>query len=386
MRVGIVGGGQLARMLIESASALGIQCVLLAESDRDAATQFCTEVIIGSPKDSAAMQSLADRCDVVTFDHELVDLEILAELAATGTLVRPGPTSLLFAVDKAAMRVTLGASGLPMPRFVLVEPGADADLGALGDDLGWPLVIKAARGGYDGRGVYIVDDPNEAARVVADLHTHNTTALLEEHVVIISELAALVARNPSGDFVTWPVVETAQVGGVCREVLVPGSVSPDLEARARSIAERVADVVGVEGVMAVELFETSEGLVINELAMRPHNSGHWTQDGSVTSQFQNHLRSVLDLPLGSTEMTAAHVASVNVFGSDTPFDLDDGLPTALLNAEAHVHLYGKSSRPGRKLGHVTATGADALEVRRQAWKSAIALGTPVPDQIREVQP
>jgi 5-(carboxyamino)imidazole ribonucleotide synthase len=385
MKVGIVGGGQLARMMLEEASRLGIDTVVLAESPEDGAAKVCAEVLIGHPADRSAMASLASACDVITLDHELVDLEIIGDLIAAGHPVWPAPSALIYAVDKAEMRTTLSEAGLPMPRFEIVPPGSSVDLDELGQRWGWPLVLKAARGGYDGKGVFIVGDADEAASTLGELHAQGVTGLFEERVEIEAELAALVVRRPNGEIKAWPVVETAQVAGVCREVLVPGDLSAAIAEKAEAIALRVADEVAVVGVMAVELFATADGLVVNELAMRPHNSGHWTQDGASTSQFENHLRAVLDLPLGSTEMSARFVASVNVFGGSEAIALEEGLLGALDVPEAKVHLYGKASREGRKLGHVNVAGNDGSMVRRAAWKAATALGTPMPDEIRGVE-
>ena len=377
MKVGIVGAGQLARMMLEAASALGISCVVLAESPGDAAVATGAEIIFGSPSDPEAMHALAERCDVITFDHELVDLSLLGALEDTGTVIRPSSRSLLLAVDKAAMRKALHDAGLPTPAFEILDPGDEGDARNFGATNGWPLVIKAARGGYDGRGVFLAKDLDEATQIIASLHDQGISALLEEQVAIETELAALVARTPSGEHVSWRVVETAQVDGVCREVRVPGAIPDEVVAGAAQIASTIAELADVTGVMAVELFVTEGRLVINELAMRPHNSGHWTQDGSVTSQFENHLRAVLDLPLGDTAVTSPHVASVNVFGGPEKIDPNDALRNALGTHGAHIHLYGKEHRPGRKLGHVNVLGHNGEEVRSAAWRAAIALGTPV---------
>jgi 5-(carboxyamino)imidazole ribonucleotide synthase len=382
MKVGIVGAGQLARMLLEEASALGLEAVVLAESDQDAAALTAARVLIGSPKDPQALAALAAAVDVVTFDHELVDLEALAELEARGATIRPSPAALLFAVDKAEMRKLCATAGLPGARSASFAPDQPVDVEALGRELGWPLVLKTARGGYDGRGVFVVADEPSAAAKVAEIQASGIELLVEEAAEIRRELAALVARRPGGECVVWPVVETAQLDGVCREVLLPGQISSEVADEAAALAQRIAEAIGLVGVMAVELFETPEGLLVNELALRPHNSGHWSQDGAVSSQFENHLRAVLDLPLGSTAMTAAAVAMVNVFGGpDGSPALLDGLAGALCVEGAHVHLYGKQTRPGRKLGHVTVTGDDEGEVRRLAWAAASALGTPMPEQI-----
>jgi 5-(carboxyamino)imidazole ribonucleotide synthase len=383
MTLGIVGAGQLARMLLEDASALGVDCVVLAESPDDGAAKACANVILGSPHDEAAMRSLVNACDVVTFDHELVDLALLARLEAEGAVFRPSPTSLVLAVDKAAMRRALDGAGLPIPAFSIIAPEDEGDLVGFGARQGWPIMIKAARGGYDGRGVFVAEDLMSARTIVDDLHRQGITALLEAMVPIRAELAALVARRPTGEVASWPVVETAQLAGVCREVLVPGAIDSATAAAAAALAIEIAELSGVEGVMAVELFDTEDGLFINELAMRPHNSGHWTQDGSTTSQFENHLRAVLDLPLGDTGTIADAVASVNIFGGDSPREAHEALSAALSVGGAHVHLYGKTDRPGRKLGHVNVVGHNGAEVRKMAWRAAAALGTPVPDELSE---
>lgn len=395
--LGIVGAGQLARMTCEAASALGVRSVVLAASDDDAAVPVASEVVLGGPSDEGALARLARRADVVTFDHEQVDLAQIAELVAAGTLVRPGPPTLRLAVDKAVMRAAFDAAGLPVPAYeVLGVPGggqgacasavvaeATEAVAGFARRRGWPVVLKAARGGYDGKGVWPVADEAEAARVCEQARAARTPLLVEEHVPIDLELATVVARRPGGDSVSWPAVETAQLDGMCREVRYPGSVDPALARRAADLALEVASVAQAVGVLAVELFCVEGDLLVNEIAARPHNSAHWTIEGSLTSQFENHLRAVLDLPLGSTAPLHAHVASVNVLGGERAgAGPADGLADALAVEGAHVHLYGKVPRPGRKLGHVTVCGDDADEVRTRAWAAALALGTPVPASIR----
>ena len=384
--VGIVGAGQLARMSLEAASALGIEVVLLAEREDESAARVAAQVLIGSPHDPDALAALAARCDVVTFDHELVDLGLLARLARD-VAVRPGPSTLELTVDKSRMRNVLADQGIPVPAFAVLdhpvegpEPLVDG-VAAFAGSHGWPVVIKAARGGYDGRGVWPVDDAAQAAEVCRQAAAGGVPLLVEELVPIDTELAVLVARRPDGRSEIWPAVETAQIDGVCREVLVPGTLDPAVAAAATELGHRVAEVAGATGVLAVELFSVGGRLLVNELAARPHNTGHWTIEGSVTSQFENHLRAVLDLPLGATGPTADHVASVNVFGGVDGTDPAERLALALAVPGAHVHLYGKSPRPGRKLGHVTVCGPDPLDVRRRAWTAARALGTPVPAQL-----
>jgi len=359
--------------------------VVLAEHPDDAACSVAAEVVLGSPLVESDLRALAARCDVITFDHEQVDLAVLRSLVADGIVVRPGVATLEVAVDKAHMRRTLGAHDIAMPAHTVVELSVEAgpqdraeeDVGVFARAHGWPIVLKATRGGYDGKGVWPVSDRAEVAEVVAHL---TGSVLVEEMVSLQAELAIMVARRPSGDAVAWPAVETAQVGGVCREVLVPGRIPADVMGAAAAVGQRVADIVDAVGVLAVELFWSTDGrLLINEIAARPHNSGHWTMEGAVTSQFENHLRAVLDLPLGDTARQHAQVASVNVFGGATGENPVALLPRGLGSAGAHIHLYGKEGRPGRKLGHVTVCGDDAKDVRSRAWEAALALGTPRPD-------
>jgi 5-(carboxyamino)imidazole ribonucleotide synthase len=382
MRVGIVGAGQLARMLLEDASALGLEVVLLAESDEDAAALSAPHVLLGAATDPKALAALAAAVDVVTFDHELVNLDALSALEREGHVIRPSPRALLYAVDKAQMRGLCRVEGLPGARSIVIGSREEVSLDEVVDQLGLPLIIKTARGGYDGRGVFVAEDRAAAGEIISSIQQSGTDVVIEEHAPIIRELACVVARRPDGEMATWEVVETAQLDGVCREVLVPGAFAEVLAHEASLLARRVAELIGLVGIMAVELFETPEGLFINELALRPHNSGHWTQDGSITSQFENHLRAILDLPLGRTERTAPAVAMVNVFGGPPGSPGPEALLADALEVPgAHVHLYAKHARPGRKLGHVTVTGDNVEEARRLAWQAASALGTPVPQEI-----
>ncbi len=361
----------------EAASALGLTMAVLAERPDDAACAVASEVVLGSPFVAEDLAAIAARCDVVTFDHEQVDLEIVAKLAAEGAVVRPGADTLELAVDKAHMRTVLDGAGVPVPAYAVVDvgPAAPDEVEAFAAAHGWPVMLKAARGGYDGKGVWPVGDRAAAESVLAQVRGR---VVVEELLPLEAELAVMVARRPSGASAVWPAVETAQVGGVCREVLVPGRLDPDVVEAASALGQKVAEIAGSVGVMAVELFWTGGRLLVNEVATRPHNSGHWTMEGAVTSQFENHLRAVLDLPLGSTAPQHAHVASVNVFGGPGGADPARLLAAGLAVEGAHVHLYGKQARPGRKLGHVTVCGDEAEVVRNRAWSAAVALGTPVP--------
>jgi 5-(carboxyamino)imidazole ribonucleotide synthase len=364
----------------EAASALGLSMAVLAERPDDAACQVAAEVMLGSPFVADELRAFTERCDVVTFDHEQVDLDIVAALAAGGAVLRPGAETLELAVDKAHMRAVLDGAGVPVPSYLVVESGpaaADA-VASFAAAHGWPVMLKAARGGYDGKGVWPARDRVEAETVLARVAGR---IVVEELLPLDAELAVLVARRPSGSSAAWPAVETAQVGVVCREVLVPGRLERDVVDAAVALGQKVAEIAGGVGVMAVELFWSRGRLVVNEVATRPHNSGHWTIEGAVTSQFENHLRAVLDLPLGSTAPQHRHVASVNIFGGPAGDDPAHLLARGLSTEDAHVHLYGKAARPGRKLGHVTVGGDDPDLVRAHAWSAAVALGTPVPDGI-----
>jgi 5-(carboxyamino)imidazole ribonucleotide synthase len=361
----------------EATSALGLSMAVLAQRPDDAACAVAAEVVVGTPFVEADLRALCERCAVVTFDHEQVDLDIVAALTAEGYVLRPGTEGLEFAVDKAHMRSVLDAAGVPMPAFAIFDKGPDASeaVGRFADEHGWPVMLKAARGGYDGKGVWPVAGASEAAEVLSHIEGR---VVLEELLPLDAELAVIVARRPSGSAVAWPAVETAQVGGVCREVLIPGRLPSEVVEAATGLGQKVAEIAGAVGVTAIELFWSGGRLLVNEVATRPHNSGHWTIEGAVTSQFENHVRAVLDLPLGSTAPQHPQVASVNVFGGPDGADPSQLLARGLAVEGAHVHLYGKDPRPGRKLGHVTVCGDDAELVRARAWSAARALGTPVP--------
>jgi 5-(carboxyamino)imidazole ribonucleotide synthase len=287
----------------------------------------------------------------------------------SGVPCRPGAEALAHAQDKLVMRERLSGLGVPCPAYAPV-PAADpaAFLAEFGREHGWPLVLKATRGGYDGKGVWIVDEPSgQVERLLAE----GVDLLVEQHVPFRRELAALVARSPYGQGAAYPIVETVQEGGICTEVIAPApGLTDDLAAEAQGLALRVAEELGVVGLLAVELFETDGGLLVNELAMRPHNSGHWTIEGARTSQFEQHLRAVLDLPLGSTAPTAPYTVMANVLGGDDPDVYARYIHVMAHDPGVKVHMYGKESRPGRKIGHVTALGTDLDEVRERARHAA----------------
>ncbi len=367
--VGMIGAGQLARMTHQAAIPLGQSLRLLAGSPDDGAALVAADVQVGDYRDLADLRAFARGCDVVTFDHEHVPNEHVAALAADGVSVHPGAAALRFAQDKQAMRERLGELGVPCPRWAPVG-GAD-ELRVFGDAVGWPVVVKAATGGYDGRGVWLVDDIAAAADVLAS----GTRLIAEERVPIERELAAVVARSPFGQGAAWPVVETVQRDGICVEVLAPApGLDEERAEQAQALALRIAAELGVTGVLAVELFQTAHGLLVNELAMRPHNSAHWTIEGARTSQFEQHLRAVLDYPLGATDLAAPAVVMANLLGGSDdvrPKSIDERVHHCMAHwPDVKIHLYGKQFRPGRKVGHVTALGPELEAVRTRARAAA----------------
>jgi 5-(carboxyamino)imidazole ribonucleotide synthase len=370
--VGMVGAGQLARMSNGPATELGIRLRVLAATADESAAQVTAEPFLGDYRSEADLTTFAAGCDVVTFDHEHVPGPLIASLEAAGRVVHPGSAALQYTQDKLAMRAHLTSLGYRCPVFSPVTSVAEVE--GFAAKTGWPVVLKAVSGGYDGRGVWVCSSAEDAAEVLA----HGLELIAEEHVSFSRELAILVARAPSGQGAAYPVVETVQRDGICREVIAP---APDLRPAAASDAQRlglsIARDLGVVGLLAVELFETNDGLLVNELAMRPHNSGHWTMEGALTSQFEQHLRAVLNLPLGSPTPVARWAVMVNILGGDDP-DLRSRLVHVMAADPAvKVHLYGKLVRPGRKVGHVTALGRDLDQTRDRAWRAAsyLAYGT-----------
>lgn len=374
--VGIIGGGQLARMCAGPAAELGITLSVLAEAEDASAALVVPHSPVGAHTDPEAVRAFAAACDVVTFDHEHVPADVLALLVEDGAVLHPHPEALRFAQDKLAMRERLTALGIPCPRWVRADTAEDVR--AFGDEVGWPVVAKTPRGGYDGKGVRLAASADDLSDWLERAAAAGTGLLLEERVPFRRELAVLLARSPSGQAAAWPVVETVQTDGICTEVLAPApALDPDLAARAVEAGLRVAGELDVTGVLAVELFEVepesadgTPGFVVNELAMRPHNSGHWSMDGAVTGQFEQHLRAVLDLPLGSPRPREPWTVMANVLGGDYP----DLYPTyrhiMARDPEARVHLYGKGVRPGRKIGHVNVSGTDLDDLRERAGHAA----------------
>jgi 5-(carboxyamino)imidazole ribonucleotide synthase len=365
----MVGGGQLARMTSQAATGLGVGFRVLAGSAADSAAQVSAGTWLGDYRSLADLRAFAAGCDVITFDHEHVPDAHLTALERDGVQVRPAAAALRFTQDKLAMRERLTGLGVACPRFAPVRTLAEVEGFAAGS---WPVVLKAVSGGYDGKGVWVCDSAAQAATVLANTGlAHGIDLLAEEYVPFERELAVLAARSPHGQGAVYPVVQTVQRDGICREVIAPApGLAPGRAAQAAELALRIAAELGVTGLLAVEMFETPPGLLVNELAMRPHNCGHWTIEGARTSQFEQHLRAVLDLPLGSPAMAAPVAVMANVLGGDDADVYDRYIHVMAADPAVKVHMYGKPVRPGRKIGHVTVTGQDPEELADRARRAA----------------
>lgn len=371
-RVGVIGGGQLARMMTVPAINLGLELKVLSETEDSSAGLATTAV--GDYRLIEVVREFAKTVDVITFDHEHVPLSVLQELETAGVSVQPPSAALAFAQNKLQMRKKLGELGLPMPAWAQIQTSAELEEFIAAN--GGVAILKTPIGGYDGKGVRVVRFAAEAKDWLENLSAYGGSLLAEEKVDFVRELAQLSARRPSGDFLAWPLVETVQEAGVCSVVLAPApNSSQQLLETTADIAKRVAEGLGVTGVLAVELFEARDGRVlINELAMRPHNSGHFTIEGSTTSQFEQHLRAVLDLPLGATDSTAAHAVMVNLLGVDDKNNFFAGYQKALTaHPTAKIHNYGKAPRLGRKMGHITVISDSAEHALAEARGAAAVL-------------
>jgi len=356
-------------MMGEEAHAAGVTLTVLAQSLDDSAVSTSDACLVGEPTDAAALGRLCEIVDVVTFDHELVDLEQIAALEANGAVVRPSAHALRCAVDKGYQRTTFDGAGVAVPRFIVVSNVSDPLLSGFLDGVGTP-VVKSARGGYDGRGVRFPSSRAETLEVIDEM-TSMGSVVVEERLQLRAELALVAVRGVHGEYVSYPLVTTVQSKGMCVEVRFPAEVDEGTELEAARLGRKIATLIDAVGVLAIEFFLTDRGLIVNEIALRPHNSGHWTIEGAQTSQFKNHLLAVSGQRLGSTEPLARAVVMVNVVGAEEPSSLE-----AAMGVEgAHVHDYGKSWRPGRKLGHVTVVGDDPHAVHVTAWEGARAYGT-----------
>ena len=367
--MGVVGGGQLARMMGEVSHEVHVSLTVLATSTEDSALATCDHFVIGAAQDPSALEALAALVDVVTFDHELVDLDQIVALEAAGVVVRPSAHALHFSVDKAHQRVEFARAGLLVPRFVTTRTSTDSAVVRFLDEVD-DVVVKAACGGYDGRGVLFPVDRAEALAMIDDL-ARAGEVVVEERLSLLAEFAQVVVRGHDADCVAYPLVRTVQRDGMCVEVTFPANVDETTGADAERVARVIAELIGAVGIVAVEFFLTERGLVINEIALRPHNSGHWSIEGAATSQFANHLLAVSGAPLGPATAIVRAAAMVNVVGAETPGSIE----AAARVPGAHVHGYGKTWRPGRKLGHVTVVGDDLTTAHVTAWESARAYGT-----------
>ncbi|AMJ44052.1 5-(carboxyamino)imidazole ribonucleotide synthase [Corynebacterium stationis] len=375
--IAVIGDGQLARMMQTAAIELGQSLRLLAGARDASAAQVCADVVLGDYTNYDDLLKAVDGATAVTFDHEHVPNEHLTALIDAGYNVQPQPAALINAQDKLVMRERLAELGAPVPRFAPIESAQDAyDFWTLTSG---QVCLKARRGGYDGKGVWFPNNESELTALVSDLSRRGVALMAEEKVALVRELSVLVARTPSGEVATWPLTESVQRNGVCAEAVAPApGVDPQLQQRAETLGEKIATELGVTGVLAVELFafaneSGAEDIAVNELAMRPHNTGHWTLDGSVTSQFEQHLRAVMDEPLGDTSTLAPVTVMANVLGADEDPKMPMGeraREVARRFPRAKVHLYGKGHRPGRKIGHVNLTGEDVEATRRDARLAA----------------
>jgi 5-(carboxyamino)imidazole ribonucleotide synthase len=376
--VGIIGGGQLARMCAAPAAELAVTLSVLAETPDAAAAQVVPSAPVGDYTDVETVLDFARDCDVVTFDHEHVPDAVLAALVEAGVPVHPSPGALRFAQDKLAMRRRLTEIGIACPAWA--QATTVDDIEEFAGQVGWPMIAKTPRGGYDGKGVRLVSGVDELSDWLGQVGTDGPLSegiLLEEKVDFVRELAVLVARSPSDQAAAWPVVETVQTDGICTEVLAPApDLDPHLAAVVTQAGLRIAESLAVTGVFAVELFEVRDpetgepAYVVNELAMRPHNSGHWSMDGAVTGQFEQHLRAVLDLPLGAPTPRARHTVMANVLGGDYPELYPAYRHLMARDPGLKLHLYGKAVRPGRKIGHVNVSGSDLDDLRERARHAA----------------
>ncbi|MGL4832263.1 MAG: 5-(carboxyamino)imidazole ribonucleotide synthase [Propionibacteriaceae bacterium] len=367
--IGIIGGGQLAQMMVQEAIGLGLPLALLAESDDVSAARVASGYVVGDYTDRDTVLSFAQGCDVITFDHEHVPPELLREIEALGITVHPSPDALIYAQDKAQMRHRLSELGIPAPHWRCCA--TPEELAAFGHELGFPIIAKVSRGGYDGHGVWKLDSPAECAQPFA-AKSPQAVVIGEEFVAFQRELSVLICRGADGEVMAYPVSQSVQMDGVCVETLTPApDLDPEQHHELQQLGCQIATELGVVGILAVELLQRRDGsVVINELAMRPHNTGHWSQDGCHTSQFENHLRAVAGLPLGSGTPREPWTVMHNVLGGE-----HDAFPAALTpvlaqDQQARVHWYGKDYRQGRKLGHVTCTGTDLDEVRQRAERAA----------------
>ncbi|QGU02726.1 N5-carboxyaminoimidazole ribonucleotide synthase [Corynebacterium kalinowskii] len=369
----VIGDGQLARMMQTAAIELGQSVRVLASSLEESAAQVAADVVLGDYTLIDDLRAVTKDATAVTFDHEHVPNEHLETLISEGVNVQPRPAALINAQDKLVMRTRLKELGAPVPPFAAIESVEDAT--QFWTEVEGRVCLKARRGGYDGKGVWFPSSLDNLQELTEELLANGTPLMAEEKVNLVRELSAMVSRRPSGEVKAWPVVESIQQDGICWFTIAPApGLKEELRKQAEETAIMTAEVLGVTGNLAVELFETPEGIFVNELAMRPHNTGHWTQNGCVTDQFEQHVRAVLDMPLGSTDTLQEWTVMANVLGAAE--DPEMPMPQRMVEVwqrfpEAKIHFYGKGHRPGRKIGHVNMTGnGDVEKLRRNGELAA----------------
>ena len=368
--IGIVGAGQLALMMFEASLRMDLDIHVLATNADDPALRVVSHTRVGDPRDAAVLRSFAEGVDVITFDHELIDIDSVMALEHEGQLMRPGSRALSVAIDKRRQHLVFAELGIEQPPTYVAE-GADAIRAATANHP-LPIVVKHASGGYDGRGVHVIERHEQLDQFLESIRSGSvadTAFLVQPKVQIDFEVAVQVVRSVNGEILAYPVVRTVQEDGICTTVQLPAVLPDELCVQATATAHRLAEHLDVIGVLAVEFFISDGQLLVNEIAARPHNSGHITIESCVTSQFENHLRAVAGLPLGSTVAVVGAASMVNIIGAES----DHVIAVSTTPIDAAVHLYGKSHRPGRKLGHVTAVGDSLEDVVSRARRAASAL-------------
>src|SRR5579859_1336888 len=368
--LGIVGGGQLARMLAQSALQFGCEIVVLERNDHSPASHLARETVIGDWDNPDSLLKLGSMVDVITLENEFVDAGSLQTLEQFGHLLLPAASTVRLVQDKLVQKRALADAGLPVARFAPAPDKAAVLLAA--KQFGWPLILKKRRNGYDGKGNATLHSPADLDQAWERLGGNHHALFVEQFCPFTTELAMMIVRGTDGSLVDYPLVETIQRDHICHVVKAPAQVPPALATRAAEIARRAVEVVGGIGAMGVEMFLAQDGeILINELAPRVHNSGHYTIEACVCSQFENHVRAVLGWPLGSTRMRAPSAVMLNLLGAGKGPGAPRGLSRALAVPGAHVHVYGKSiSAPGRKMGHVTALGQTLEEALATAQRAA----------------
>jgi 5-(carboxyamino)imidazole ribonucleotide synthase len=368
--IGIIGGGQLARMLAQSASQFGLDLVVLERNEHSPASTLANETVLGDWDNPDTLLVLGSLVDVVTLENEFVDADSLAALEQFGHTLWPSAATLRTVQDKLLQKQALQKAGLPVPEFA-ATPDKNSVIEAA-KKFGWPMVLKKRRNGYDGKGNFTLRSAEEIDDAWAQLGGDKNALFVEKFCPFKMELAVMIARGRNGEIVSYPVVETIQRNHICHLVKAPAQIEPALAERACEIARRAAEAVEIVGTMGIEMFLTQDGaILVNELAPRVHNSGHYTIEACVCSQFENHIRAVLGWPLGSTAMLAPAAVMVNLLGEKKGTGAPHGLASALAVPGAHPHVYGKSvSSPGRKMGHITALGKTVEEALATAQRAA----------------